>query len=638
MYFEGKLNSITTTLKSQKDVKIVEEIYYNTAKNFGKKLNITDYDMFAERMPELGIGQVRIVLMSDEKIIVQLFDCFTCGEMEYRAEPICYFEGGILAGVFSTICNQNMDAVETKCNGLGDNYCEFEITPSPTEQQSEIAISESLKKEDNMINLALHSLKLAKSYNKVEHKTRHFHDINQKLNKALKKAVEVNNSNKQILDNMPTCLALIDNDGVIVKINKQYNQFLGLKKGDSIENKNINSLGWNTKYKEVLTTGNTEIWQETKGDNEYIIFESPVTEGDGILRQLLPTKSEFVKLMLDKIDFLEKEMTYYKNKVMAINNDFAKIDDLSVNSSGMKEVIGYMKKVAKTDATVLLRGESGTGKSLFAKAIHNESLRSGNPFVTIDCTTIPDNFFEAEMFGYEPGAFTGANKSGKVGKIELADGGTVFLDEIGEIPLETQSKLLRFLQEKRFERIGGVTTKKVDVRIITATNQDLEEMVRKGQFRKDLYYRLNVINVNLPPLRERIEEIPNLINKILLDFCREVGIEIKHVNEEGLRELIHYPWPGNIRELENIIKRLAINSDEDIITRNDVLKEIQNTKELNVLETQVQTTTNQLEDPEKQQIIKALQKLDFNKTAAAKELNMTRQTLYNKIKKFNIDC
>ncbi|WP_242837269.1 sigma 54-interacting transcriptional regulator [Alkaliphilus transvaalensis] len=629
---EGRIKSLIGVLNSQKDVKIVEEeIYYNTAKNFGKRLNITDYEMLREKMAELGIGQVRIILISNDKIIIQLYECFTCGEMEYIGDPICYFEGGILAGAISNICGQNMDAVESKCNALGDDYCEFELTPR-RDSLNPNSVIDNLKKEDNMMNLTLHSLKLAKSYNKIENRTKHFYDINLRLNKALKKALEINDFNKKMLDNMPNSLALIDGNGVVIKVNKQYQEILNINSHE-VEKRSTKALSWNSKYEEVLRTGNAAIWQEAINNNEYIIFESAIDEEQGILRQLIPIESEFVKLLLDKISFLEKEMKYYKHKIMEKGKGVNDIDDLSVKSEKMKEVILYMKKVSSTDTTVLLRGESGTGKSMFAKVIHKESLRRNNPFVSIDCTTIPENFFEAELFGYEAGAFTGANKKGKLGKLELADGGTVFLDEIGEIPIETQSKLLRFLQEKEFERIGGVTTRKVDIRIIAATNQDLEKMVQRGEFRKDLYYRLNVINITLPPLKERWEEIPSLTNKILLDFCREAGIDLKEVGEEGMKELINYDWPGNIRELENLIKRLAINSEGKIISKNDIVKELSITAGVIF---PASNTIQEVMPSEKEKIIRALKECNFNKTQAAEKLGITRQTLYNKLKRYQI--
>ncbi|GAB6087523.1 sigma 54-interacting transcriptional regulator [Alkaliphilus crotonatoxidans] len=632
---EKKLKSLTGIFP-QGEVNIVEEeIYYNTAKNFGSRLNIQDYDTLIEKMARLGIGKIRINLISDEKIIVQLFECFTCHDMEYLGKAMCYFEGGILAGAISQICGQEMDAVETHCVALGNNYCQFELTPRVNHDTTENGVkAEAVKKEDSIMDLTLHSLRLAKNYTRAEHKTKYFYDINLRLNKALKRALEINSFNETILDSFPHSLALIDRHGVIIKINKQYRDFLDID-FHQVEKKNIQALGWSSQYQEVLKTGNNAIWHETLGGKEYIIFESPVYEGMGILRQFIPIESDFVKLLLDKISYLEREMNYYKHKVMEREQPLENLGDLSMDSQKMKELSRYVKKVAKTDATILLRGESGTGKSMLAEIIHRESLRRLNPFVCIDCTTIPKDFFEAELFGYEPGAYTGANKNGKAGKLELADGGTIFLDEVGEIPLEAQAKLLRFLQERKFEQLGGVTTKKVDVRIIAATNQDLERMVQIGQFRRDLYYRLNVINVAMPPLRERWEEIPRLTHQILFRFCREIGIELKEVHEDGIKELIHYDWPGNIRELENLLKRLAINVDNQMITRRNILDEISAIKNIHSPDS---AQRDEINDSEKQLIIGTLQKYNFNKTLTAEKLGITRQTLYNKIKRYQINC
>lgn len=629
---EGRLKSLIKTFDSENEgVVVEEEIYYNTAKNFGSRLNIESYNALREKMEELGIGQVRIVLISDEKIIIQLFECFTCGEMEYRGKPICYFEGGILAGAISNISGEPMDAKETKCNALGDDYCEFELTPLEKNRELSKASKNPSKEEDNMMDLTLYSLKLAKSYNQVESRTKGFHDTNIRLNKALKKAMEINNFNKQMLDGMPNALALIDGNGVIIKINKQYQDLLN-KKAGTLEKKSVKSLDWTSKYEEVLKSGNAAIWQERVRGKEYIIFESPVDEKQGIIRQLIPVESEFVKLILDKMSFLEKEMKYYKHKAIEKERDSETLEVMGRYSEEMKEIISYMKKVSGMDATVLLRGESGTGKSMFAKIMHQESLRRNNSFVSIDCTTIPDNFFEVELFGYEPGAFTGASKEGKVGKLELAHGGTVFLDEIGEIPLETQGKLLRFLQEREYERIGGIKIHKVDVRIIAATNLDLEKMIEMGKFRKDLYYRLNVISITLPPLKDRWEELPHLINKILLDFCREVGLGMKEVSEGAMKELISYPWPGNIRELENIIKRMAINSEGDSISREDIVKVLGSGGE----SLHAPPSLGELENNGKKQIETMLQSCGYNKTLTAEKLGITRQTLYNRIKRYEI--
>ncbi|MBC2581118.1 sigma 54-interacting transcriptional regulator [Clostridium sp. DJ247] len=632
--FEESLKTILNTVNTQSKLKIIEEdLYYNTAKNIGSKLNITDYDILSEKITELGIGQIRITYISDEKILIRLYKCFTCSNMEYIGKPVCYFEAGILAGAISTITNQDMDAAEVKCNSLGNDFCEFEVTQKTYSTKHYNSFIDSEKKDINLVNLTVHSLNLVKNYKLVQYQTKRFTEDNEKLNEALKNALEINSFNQTIIDSIPNYLAVIDSNGVIVKINKEYREF-SLNHSLSIENKNIKALKWHTKYSQVLAKGQPAIWQQVIKGNEYIIFESPIFESKAVLRQVIPLESDFIKLLLNRISDLEKEMIYYKNKAMEKENGIENIENIIVHSDKMKEILNYMKKVSKTDATVLIRGESGTGKTMFAEIIHNESLRSNNPFVYIDCSTIPKNFFEAELFGYEPGAFTGASKDGKIGKLEIADGGTVFLDEIAEIPMEIQSKLLRFLQEKKFEKIGSVTTKKVDVRIITATNQNLEEMISQGLFRKDLYYRLNVINVALPSLRERWQEIPSLANKILLCFSQEIGIEIKEIDKEGMQELMDYTWPGNIRELENLIKRLAFSVDEKVICKNHILKELNAAEKFNQFDN-INSETK-IKSHEKDLILNMIKKCDYNKSAAADKLGITRQTLYNKMKKYNI--
>ncbi|MBU4440007.1 MAG: sigma 54-interacting transcriptional regulator, partial [Firmicutes bacterium] len=418
--------------------------------------------------------------------------------------------------------------------------------------------------------------------------------------------------------------------GIVVRINKKYQEFLASAfKKDT----NIIALSWESKYTEVLATGEPAIWQQMISDKEHIIFESPILEAQAVLRQVIPVESDFIKLLLDKISDLEERIDS-KNKTG--DQETAKLCDTNiiVDSHEMIELVNYIKKVSKTDASVLMRGESGTGKTMFAEIVHQESPRRHKPFIYIDCTTIPKNFFETELFGYEPGAFTGANKNGKVGKLEMAQGGTVFLDEIAEIPIEIQSKLLRFLQEKKFEKMGSVTTKKVDARVIAATSQNLEEMMQAGLFRKDLYYRLNVINVMLPPLRHRRQEIPGLVDKILANVSKETGTALKKIDEAGIQELMNYNWPGNVRELENLLKRLTFLVDEKVIPNDAILKE------LNIAETEngfhSVLSKSEISENEKDLIIRVIKNCNNNKSDAAEKLGITRQTLYNKIKKYKI--
>ncbi len=239
----------------------------------------------------------------------------------------------------------------------------------------------------------------------------------------------------------------------------------------------------------------------------------------------------------------------------------------------MQEVLATVERVAPTNSTVLLGGESGVGKDLIARAIHEHSRRAAGPFIKINCTAIPENLLESELFGYEKGAFTGADTA-KPGKFELADKGTIFLDEIGDVPGTIQVKLLRVLQDREFERLGGTKTLKVDVRVVAATNQDLRAALEQGTFREDLYYRLNVVPISIPPLRERKEDIPYLVDHFIARFARESGKPLAGITPAALKLLMDFHWPGNVRELENIIERAVALSTGTVIDVADIRLDI----------------------------------------------------------------
>jgi len=298
-------------------------------------------------------------------------------------------------------------------------------------------------------------------------------------------------------------------------------------------------------------------------------------------------------------------------------------------SKAVKQLIELIEKVAKTDSTVLLLGESGTGKSLIARTIHYESPRKDKPFVTVNCAAIPSELLEAELFGYEKGAFTGAY-SAKKGKFELASGGTIFLDEIGDMPLPLQAKLLRVIQDREIERLGGEKTIKVDVRIIAATNRDLKKLVEEGKFREDLYYRLNVIPIHVPPLRERREDIPILIEHFLNEFNKKYSKNVRFTRE-ALQILLEYDYPGNVRELSNIIERIVILNDGRVTP-----------KELPPHLTEKRAKSKGdlpkfIEETEKKKIIEALEKTGYVKSRAAKLLGYTLRQLDYRIKKYGIE-
>ncbi len=310
---------------------------------------------------------------------------------------------------------------------------------------------------------------------------------------------------------------------------------------------------------------------------------------------------------------------------------------LTVKSPVMQHVLKLLHQVANSNATVILYGETGTGKEIASKTIHDLSERKDKPFIKVNCAAIPDTLLESELFGYEKGAFTGAATK-KPGRFELADGGSIFLDEIGDMPLGIQAKLLRVLQEREFERLGGTKTIKIDVRIIAATNKNLASLVKTGKFREDLYYRLNVVPIEIPPLRQRKEDIPTFIEHFLFKSSSISKHPPKKISNEAMQRLIGYEWPGNIRELENIIERCVVVTARNLITLEDLPEDI---VKCNVKNTDCLTKANTLDETvdhaEKNAIIKILQECEGNRTHASEKLGISRRSLHRKIIKYAIE-
>ena len=303
-------------------------------------------------------------------------------------------------------------------------------------------------------------------------------------------------------------------------------------------------------------------------------------------------------------------------------------DEIVGKSDVMQKIYDLISQVAPTDSTVLITGESGTGKELIAQAIHGNSQRCYMPFVAVSCGALPDSLLESELFGYEKGAFTGADYT-KKGRFELADKGTLFLDEIGDISLKTQVDLLRVLQQKEFRRLGGQEEIKVDVRVLAATNQDLKKAISENRFREDLFYRLNVISIHVPPLRERKEDVPLLAKAFIHRYCLELNKEPAQIASSAMQLLMDYDWPGNVRELENVIERaLVIGRGQEIVTDDLPFSR----KELGT-----EAFPKSLKLMEKMHIKKILEEMDWNISKAARVLEIDRQTLYNKIEKYHIE-
>ena len=308
-----------------------------------------------------------------------------------------------------------------------------------------------------------------------------------------------------------------------------------------------------------------------------------------------------------------------------------RFEQLIGNSPALESVLEKVERVASTDSTVLIQGETGTGKELIARAIHNISSRCGRSFVKLNCAAIPLDLLESELFGHERGAFTGAIAQ-KIGRFELADRGTLFLDEVGDIPLALQPKLLRVLQEQEFERLGSTRTHQVDVRLVAATNRDLTQMSSRSEFRSDLYYRLNVFPVLLPPLRERREDIPALVSHFAEMFGRRMDKRIEHIPEETMLALSSYAWPGNVRELQNLVERAVILSDDGVLPN-----PLPTTATQSVIDSPATATT--LKDSERNLILRTLESVGWvigGRKGAASSLGLKRTTLIHKMKRLGI--
>ena len=345
---------------------------------------------------------------------------------------------------------------------------------------------------------------------------------------------------------------------------------------------------------------------------------------------------------LDELDLLIERIIEHKNlksENLLLKSQLKekyKISSIISNSQKMDEVVSIAARVADSKATVLITGENGTGKEVLANSIHYLSPRKDSPFVPVNVPALTETLLESELFGHEKGAFTGADRM-KKGRFELAHTGTIFLDEVGDIPQSIQVKLLRVLQEHRFERVGGTENIEVDVRIIAATNQDLEQKIKEGSFREDLFYRLNVVSIKIPPLRERKEDILPLIENFIEKYCKENNREKLNLSKEAADLLIKYNFPGNVRELENIIERAVVLTRGETITLSDLPMNVKGFKEEKTLpELGKGSLSEQIEALEKQLIYDALKEANGNQTKAGKLLGLTERNLRYKLKKYNI--
>ena len=426
----------------------------------------------------------------------------------------------------------------------------------------------------------------------------------------------------------------VDQQGVITYLNRSGSTILDLDKEAVIGRKLAEVIDQAAPILSVLETG--ERWYRRefsiragKKSHHLIISALPLFDD---VKQIIGAI-----IIFEKVDSVQKKIA----EIVSTSPMFH-FKDIVYQSEAMEEVISMAQAAARTEANVLIEGESGTGKELIAQAIHNYSHRADGPFVVIDCSAIPRDLVESELFGYVDGAFTGARKGGRLGKFELSNGGTVFLDEIGEMPLELQAKLLRVLQSRMITRVGGNELIPVDFRVIAATNRRLEEEVENGNFRLDLYYRLNVIHLHVPPLRNRPEDIPLLVEKLMEKRARGRMGRIPKVSQEVLSLLQRYHWPGNVRELENVVERAMLLAEERIevthLPRKIVEYSLENEEQgsgESVLSSKKKIGS--LQEMERSAIIRVLREVGGNKSLAARRLGLSRSTLYEKLKRYQID-
>jgi transcriptional regulator with PAS, ATPase and Fis domain len=434
-------------------------------------------------------------------------------------------------------------------------------------------------------------------------------------------------------------IQIIDENGVIEHVNPAFMKILGVHPSDRI-GKSIFEISGGGAGVKVLETG-----LPAKGVCNQVAGSSATVVSNGAPLIINGQRRGAIVLFQEVTDILRisRELQESRLKIETLNQELGYVKsssysfmDMIGNNKKLLEAINIAQHAAKNDSTVLITGESGTGKEIMAQAIHHASPRWKKPFIAVNCASFPESLIESELFGHEKGAFTGAAQA-KIGKFELANDGIIFLDEIGDLALNVQAKLLRVLQEKHFERVGGNERMLCNAKVLAATNKNLTAMVKKGQFRADLFYRLQVIHISIPPLRERREDIPQLAEHLLLKICKKFNKPVPKLDKEAMQLLLDYSWPGNIRELENTLTRAMNVCSTEHLIKNDINPLLSNAS---VSEFVPDKGIESLEEVEIHMILRALNTYGYTtigKRAAAKVLNISLGTLYNKIKFYNLE-
>jgi len=468
--------------------------------------------------------------------------------------------------------------------------------------------------------------------------TPNIHGYGREQSRARSPLEEQLNMFRLIFDSIYNGCIVTDPEGYITHFNRPYGRFLGIDPEAQI-GRHVTEVVENTRMHIVAKTGKAEINRSHRIKGQDMVVQRIPIKKNGevvaVFGQVMFKDVRDVRKLARELSLLESKVELYEQELLSLRSTRYTMDSIIGVSPQIMSLKNEALKAAATHYPVLISGESGTGKELFAQAIHHASPRKLYPFVRINCSAIPKDLLESELFGYDKGAFTGARSEGKPGKFELAHRGTVFLDEIGDLPYEMQPKLLRVLEEKEFERVGGTSVIRSDFRLISATNQNLEAMLTDGRFRKDLFYRLNVIPLYIPPLRERKEDIIPLCRHMLKQMTREAALVEISMDDDAERALVKYHWPGNIRELVNVLERILFSLDGDTIHLCDLPFYLQMGSKN--ADAPIRANLRSVQsNAEKEAIRYALNSAGYNKAKAARMLGVHRTLLYKKMKRYGL--
>jgi PAS domain S-box-containing protein len=464
-------------------------------------------------------------------------------------------------------------------------------------------------------------------------------DSDQNATRKMSEQVRELRQFKELVEQLYDGIVMCNKDGIITMINRSYCDFLGTTVEEAI-GKHITEVIENTRMHVVLQTGKAEIDQLMRiGEREIIVSRMPVKEGDetvGALGKVVFSDLRELRSIVERYNIMERKLDYYRQELKRMVGAKYSFTHIFADHPLMKEAVQLARRIARTKSSVLILGESGTGKELFAHAIHEASDRSDGAFVRVNCAAIPKELMEAELFGYEDGAFTGAKKGGKPGKIELAHQGTLFLDEIGDMPLDMQVKLLRVLQEREVERIGATRPASVDIRVVAATHRSLEKLIQEGKLREDLYYRLHVFTINLPPLRVQGSSILTLAEHLIEKLNRELYKSVNGMSERVKNVFLAHRWPGNLREMNNVLERAIQLAEHGLLEWEHLPPYLQDRQVIREGESLSLDLEAELAKVERRVLEEALKRTEGNKVLAAQLLGIHRASLYRKLERHHL--